>query len=77
MKHLLQVTSAETLFYYGAALSFAIVFCYLMARWVFSIDRRIKQQDEQIALLTKMAEKLGVTPDEIEGINNRYRKQSL
>jgi hypothetical protein len=71
---LLQITTAETVFYYASAFAVSIAVCYLIARWVFSIDRRIKQQDAQIALLSKMAEKLGVDTDEIQGIKNSYKR---
>lgn len=41
------------------ALAIGIAIYYYFARWVFSINKRIENQERQIELLEKIARKLG------------------
>lgn len=46
---------------------FIIIF-YYVTRWANSVEKRIKYTEAQIKLLGKIAEKQGVSKEEIEGI---------
>ena len=49
----------------------AIVFV-VVTRWIFSIGTLVKNSKKQTALLKKIAEKQGVSRDELDGIDNVY-----
>lgn len=56
-------------------LAVVVVGLYLAAmRYMMGVNKRIRQADAQIALLIKLAEKAGVTKDELEVIKNVYNR---
>lgn len=54
----------------------AIAFTCLLLRWIFKIKRQVWMQKQQINLLIKIAEKLGVSPDDDQLENIRKRNNS-
>ena len=61
--------SGDFLIYIGG-LCFAILLYYFITRWAHAVEKRVKYMEAQIKLLGKIAEKQGVSKDEIEGIYN-------
>lgn len=59
----------QTMIYIGAGL-LSLVLYYIITRWVHEIHKRNRYMEAQIKLLSKIAEKQGVSPDEIDGINS-------
>ncbi|TWP23099.1 hypothetical protein ETU08_00245 [Apibacter muscae] len=51
-----------------ALIMFAFIVCICITRWVFGISSIIKQSENQTKLLEKIAEKQGVTKEEINEI---------
>lgn len=52
--------------------SIALVLSILIMRWIFSIDRHLKNQRATIALLIKLCRQQGVPADDIDGIKNTF-----
>lgn len=61
---------SSTLFIYVLMLLISLVFSYFVFRWIFSIERQLKQNKAMIELLGKIAQKNGVSDDEINNIIN-------
>lgn len=59
---------SEQLLPYIIAAIIGILFGAWVTRMIFSISRRIRYQEAQMKLLAKIAEKSGVSKDEIEVI---------
>ena len=57
----------QNVIYIGAGL-LALVLYYVVTQWAHQIHKRNRYLEAQIKLLSKIAEKQGVTPDEIDGI---------
>ncbi|HEU4576488.1 MAG TPA: hypothetical protein VFS36_15915 [Chitinophagaceae bacterium] len=55
---------------------FSITLCYVLFRWIFSIKRQLWNQKQQINLLIKIAEKLGVPKEEVELIENKNNNKN-
>lgn len=53
----------------AAALIISIALIYNLTRWVFSIKEQLRNQKQQVKLLSKIAEKLGVPAADIETIS--------
>lgn len=53
-----------------ALISFAIQFFLL--RWIFRVDEKVSNQKATIWLLMKIAEKQGVTPEDIQAIKTSF-----
>lgn len=49
-----------------------LVIFVLIMRWIFSIDRHLKNQKATIALLIKLCRQQGVPDDDIDGIKNTF-----
>lgn len=49
-----------------------LVIFVLVLRWIFSIDRHLKNQRAMIALLMKLCKQQGVPADDIDGIKNTF-----
>ncbi len=47
-----------------------IAITYFLYRWIFDVDKHTKQNNAIIGLLTKIAEKQGVTNEEIHSATN-------
>jgi hypothetical protein len=45
---------------------------FVILRWIFSVDRHLKNQRATIWFLMKIAEKQGLTKDEISGAINTF-----
>lgn len=54
----------------------AIAIIAAITRWVFSINRQIKNQEAMIWLLVKMARKQGVEKDEIEEVLSYFEVET-
>jgi chromosome segregation and condensation protein ScpB len=54
----------------GFLIFILIIIYYYVTRWAHSVEKRIKYTEAQIKLLGKIAEKQGVSKEEIEGIYN-------
>ena len=54
---------------YIACGGLALVLYYVITRWAHEIQKRNRYQEAQIKLLSKIAEKQGVSLDDIEVIN--------
>jgi hypothetical protein len=52
-----------------------LVLSVLIMRWIFSIDRHLKNQKAMIALLLMICRKHGVTDDEMQKVRNAYEVQ--
>lgn len=57
--------------YFSLALG-ALILSILIMRWIFSIDRHLKNQKATIALLIKMCRRQGVNDEEIDEIKNTF-----
>lgn len=57
----------QTIIYIGAG-GLALVLYYLLTQWAHQISKRNRYLEAQIKLLSKIAEKQGVSLDEIDGI---------
>lgn len=49
-----------------------LVIFVLVLRWIFSIDRHLKNQRAMIALLMKLCKQQGVSVDDLDGIKNTF-----
>lgn len=49
-----------------------LIISILIMRWIFSIDRHLKNQRATIALLIKLCRQQGVPADDIDGIKNTF-----
>lgn len=49
-----------------------LVIFVLVLRWIFSVDRHLKNQRATIALLIKLCRQQGVPADDIDGIKNTF-----
>lgn len=49
-----------------------LVIFVLVLRWIFSIDRHLKNQRAMIALLMKLCKQQGVSIDDLNGIKNTF-----
>lgn len=49
-----------------------LVIFVLVLRWIFSVDRHLKNQRAMIALLIKLCRQQGVPADDIDGIKNTF-----
>jgi hypothetical protein len=58
----------QTIIYIGAG-GIALILYYVITRWAHEIQKRNRYQEAQIKLLSMIAEKSGVSKDEIEVIN--------
>lgn len=66
----------STILLYGViALAILITAAYFGYRWIFSINRQLWNQRQQISLLIKIAEKLGVSEDDLHYTKIRYNKK--
>lgn len=61
----------STLWYILFGIIGLVVFVLIM-RWIFSIDRHLKNQRATIALLIKLCRQQGVPADDIDGIKNTF-----
>lgn len=57
----------QIVIYIGAS-GLALIVYYLITRWAHEIQKRNRYLEAQIKLLSKIAEKQGVSTDEISGI---------
>jgi hypothetical protein len=44
---------------------------FFLLRWIFRVNRQVRLQEQQLAMLTSMALKLGVEKEVVEEILNR------
>lgn len=58
----------QNVIYIGAALV-ALLLYYMITRWAHEIHKRNRYLEAQIKLLSRIAEKQGVSADDIEVIN--------
>lgn len=61
------MTSTDFMIYLGIAIG-VIIFQYFLLRWVFDIAKRNRYLKAQTELLSKMAEKQGVSKEDISVI---------
>lgn len=61
------MNSDQFILYAGGALV-AIFIYYFLMQWIFEIKKRNQYMEAQIKLLAKIAQKQGVSADEIDGI---------
>lgn len=59
----------QGMIYIGAG-GLALVLYYVITRWAHEINKRNRLLEAQVKLLSKIAEKQGVSTDEINGINS-------
>lgn len=58
----------QNLIYIGAG-ALALILYYVITRWAHEIHKRNRYMEAQVKLLSKIAEKSGVSKDDIEVIN--------
>jgi chromosome segregation and condensation protein ScpB len=56
------------LFYYIAVAIIGLMLYYILTQWVHQVQKRNRYARAQIELLAKIAERQGVSKDDIEGI---------
>lgn len=61
--------SNEILIYVGATI-IALLIYRVFIQWTFQIHKRNRLMEAQIKLLSRIAEKHGVSKDDIDGINS-------
>lgn len=57
---------------YIAGVFISLTILYFLIRAAFSVDKQLRNQQAQIALLVKMASRLGVTDEEIKNIEKNF-----
>ncbi len=61
---------------YAASVILTFVFLFYFFRWVFAVNKHLQNQEKQINLLTKIAEKSGVSADELMIIKTMHQNRS-
>lgn len=61
---LLQTDDSIAYYFLGGILTLTLIFFFF--RWIFLIDKRVRQNHQIIGLLKLLAEKAGVTKEDID-----------
>jgi hypothetical protein len=71
----MQIDTSTLVIYILLAIVVLLAISYFLFRWIFSMKRQLWNQRQQITLLIKIAEKIGVPRSEVEVIEERNKSK--
>ncbi len=71
----MQIDTSTLVIYVMLAIVVLLAISYFLFRWIFSMKRQLWNQRQQITLLIKIAEKIGVPRSEVEVIEERNKSK--